>query len=186
MAADEILFEAEEKMESALNYLRTEYRGIRTGRASVGLVDHIKVDYYGSPTDLRQLASIATPEATLIVVKPFDPSSLKEIEKAIYASDLGITPHVDGQVIRLSVPALTGDRRRQIATQMKKMAEAERIVIRNARRDANKQVDKEQKSSELTEDEARKIKDDVQKLTDKHEKEITRIMEAKITEIEDT
>ena len=102
MAMDEILLDVEEKMESAVAYLKREFRGIRTGRASVGLVDHIKVDYYGSPTDLRQLATIATPEPTLIVIKPFDPTSLKEIERAIQASDLGITPSSDGKVIRPS------------------------------------------------------------------------------------
>ena len=101
MTIDEVLFEAEEKMEHAVEFLRTEFRGIRTGRASAGLVDHIKVDYYDTPTDLRQLASIATPDATLIVIKPFDPTSIKEIEKAIFASDLGITPSNDGKMIRL-------------------------------------------------------------------------------------
>ena len=183
---DEILFSAEDKMESVLEYLKIEFRGIRTGRASAGLVDHIKVDYSGSPTDLRQLASIATPEATLIIIKPFDPTSLKDIEKAIYASDLGITPSVDGKVIRLSVPPLSGDRRQQIVAQLKKMAEAAKVAIRNARREANKQTDKEQKSSELTEDEAKKGKADTQKLTDKYEDQIADVLNAKSTEIEDS
>jgi len=101
---DEILFEVEANMETALDYLRKEFRGIRTGRASGGLVEHIKVDYYGSPTDLRQLATISTPESNLIVIKPFDPSGAKDIERAIQASDLGITPNADGKVIRLSIP----------------------------------------------------------------------------------
>ena len=150
MAMDDILLDAEEKMEHAVDYLHKELRGIRTGRASAGLVDHIKVDYFGSPTDLRQLATIATPDATLIVIKPFDPGSIKDIEKAIFASDLGITPSVDGKVIRLSVPPLSGERRTQIAAQIKKMAEQTRVAIRNARREANKEIDKEQKDSELT------------------------------------
>ncbi|MHC4561285.1 MAG: ribosome recycling factor [Planctomycetota bacterium] len=185
MAMDEILFETEDKMETAIEYLREEFRGIRTGRASAGLVDHLKIDYYGSPTDLRQLASISTPEPTLIVIKPFDPSSLKDIEKAIFASELGITPNVDGKVIRLSVPPLSTERRQQISTQIKKMSEQTRVVIRNARRDGNKHTDAQQKGSELTEDEAKKGKDDIQKLTDKYEKTVTEMVDAKTTEIEE-
>lgn len=182
---DEILFEVEEKMEADIEYLRKEFRGIRTGRATSGLVDHIKVDYYGSPTDLQQLASIATPEATLIVIKPFDPQSVKDIEKAIFASDLGITPSVDGKVIRLHVPPLSGERRQQIAGQIKKMSEQTRVAIRNARRDGNKHVDALQKSSELTEDEAKKGKEEIQELTDKFEQAVTELVEAKTTEIEE-
>jgi len=183
MATDEILLEVEEKMEAAVEYLRKEFRGIRTGRASAGLVEHIKVEYYGSPTDLRQLATIATPDASLIVIKPFDPSSLKDIEKAIYASDLGITPSADGKVIRLSVPSLSTERRDQIAAQLKKMAEACRVAVRNARRDGNKEADRQQKASELTEDEARKAKDDIQKLTDDYEEKVTEILDAKTKEV---
>ncbi|HDZ21762.1 hypothetical protein LCGC14_0285270 [marine sediment metagenome] len=185
MAMDDILLDAEEKMEHAVDYLHKELRGIRTGRASAGLVDHIKVDYFGSPTDLRQLATIATPEATLIVIKPFDPGSIKDIEKAIFASDLGITPSIDGKIIRLSVPPLSGDRRTQIAAQIKKMAEQTRVAIRNARREANKEVDKEQKDSELTEDDAKHGKSEVQDLTDKYEKSVTEMIDTKTTEIEE-
>ena len=185
MAAEEILFEVEEKMEAAVDYLKKEFRGIRTGRASAGLVDHIKVEYYGSPTDLRQLATIATPDASLIVIKPFDPSSLKDIEKAIYASDLGITPNADGKLIRLSVPPLSTERRNRIAGQLKKMAEASRVAIRNARRDANKDADKEEKASELTEDGARKLKDDIQKLTSTYEQKVTELLDAKTKEIQE-
>ena len=183
MAMDEILFEVEEKMESALDYLNDEFRGIRTGRASVGLVDHIKVDYYGSPTDLRQLATIATPEATLIVIKPFDPASLKEIEKAIYSSDLGITPQTDGKLIRLAVPPLSGERRHQLVVQVKKMAEQCRVSIRNARRDGNKEADGQQKASELTEDEAKHGKDDIQKLTDSYDEKVGQALDAKVKEM---
>ena len=186
MAMDDILLDVEEHMDHALEYLRDEFRGIRTGRASAGLVDHIKVDYYGSPTDLRQLATIGTPDATVIVIKPFDPGSIKDIEKAIFASDIGITPSVDGKVIRLSVPPLSGERRTQIAGQLKKMAEASRITIRNARRDGNKEVDKQQKASELTEDEAKKGKDEIQKLTDQYERKVTELLDAKTLEIQET
>ena len=186
MPTDEILMDVEEKMESALDYLRKEYRGIRTGRASAGLVDHIKVDYYGSPTDLRQLATISAPDASMIVIKPFDPSSMKDIEKAIHASDIGMPPQADGKVIRLNVPPLSGERRNQIAGQLKKMAEAARVTIRNARRDGNKEIDREQKAGEMTEDEAHKAKDDVQKLTGDFEKKVTEHLDAKTTEIQDS
>ncbi|MBN1943187.1 MAG: ribosome recycling factor [Phycisphaerae bacterium] len=182
---DEILLDVEEKMESAVEYLRREFRGLRTGRASGGLVEHIKVEYYGSPTDLRQLATISAPEANLIVIKPFDPSGLKDIERAIQASSLGITPSSDGKVIRLVVPPLSIERRNQLAGQVKKMAEAARVTIRNARRDGNKDVEKKQKASELTEDEAKKGKDDVQKLTDQYEKKVTELVEAKTREIQE-
>jgi len=182
---DEILFETEEKMEHAVEYLRSEFRGLRTGRASVGLVDHLKVDYYGTSTELRQLASIATPEATLIVIKPFDPASIKDIEKAIHASDLGIPPSVDGKVIRLSVPALSTERRQQIAAQIKKMAEQTRVAIRNSRREGNKEVDAMQKASELTEDEAKKGKENIQELTGQYEEKVTQLVEAKTKEIEE-
>jgi len=183
---DEILFEVEANMETALDYLRKEFRGIRTGRASGGLVEHIKVDYYGSPTDLRQLATISTPESNLIVIKPFDPSGAKDIERAIQASDLGITPNADGKVIRLSIPPLSIERRDQLTGQVKKMAEAARVTIRNARRDGNKILDAKQKSSDLTEDESKKGKDSVQKLTDRFEKKISELLTAKTTEIQET
>ena len=183
---DEILFEVESHMETAMDYLRKEYRGIRTGRASGGLVEHSKVDYYGSPTDLRSLATISTPESNLIVIKPFDPSGMKDIERAIQASDLGITPNTDGRVIRLSVPPLSIERRNQLAGQVKKMAEAARVTIRNARRDGNKLTDTTQKASDLTEDQAKKGKDSIQKLTDSFEKKITELLTAKTTEIQET
>jgi len=186
MAMDEILLSAEEKMESAVEYLRKELRGMRTARASAGLVDHIKVDYYGSPTDLRQLATISTPDPTMIIIKPFDPGSVKEIEKAIQVSELGINPSVDGKIIRLVVPPLSLERRHQIAAQVKKMGEAAKIAIRSARRDGNKEADKQQKASELTEDEAKKGKEDIQDLTKKYEAKIDEILEAKNKEIEET
>ncbi len=186
MALDDILLDVEGHMESAVEYLRNEFRGIRTGRASAGLVDHLKVDYYGSPTDLRQLATISTPEATLIVIKPFDPSSLKDIERSIQASDLGITPNSDGKVIRLAVPPLSMERRQMLVGQIKKMAEASKIVIRNARRDGNKEAEKQQKASELTEDDLHKGKDDIQALTKKYEEKVDELLAAKSKEIEET
>ncbi len=186
MATDDILLDVEEKMETAIEYLRKEFRGIRTGRASAGLVDHIKVEYYGSPTDLRQLATISTPDASLILIKPFDPSCLKDIEKAIYASSIGITPNNDGKVIRLAIPPLSTERRQQLAGQLKKMSEATRVAIRNARRDGNKEADKEEKASEMTEDDAKRTKEEIQKLTDTYEKKVSEILEAKTKEVQDT
>ena len=183
MSMDDILLACEEKMDSALAYLRGELRGLRTGRASAGLVDHIKVDYYGSPTDLRQLASFAVPEPALIVIKPFDPSSLRDVERAIQSSNIGLTPMTDGKLIRLSVPAPSTERREQLAVQARKMGEASRVAVRNARRDANKAVDKAQKDSALTEDEAKKGKDDVQELTKDYEKKITELIGLKTEEI---
>jgi len=183
MAMDDILLGCEEKMDSALGYLRNELRGLRTGRASAALVDHIKVDYYGSPTDLRQLASIAVPEPALIVIKPFDPSSLRDIERAIQSSNIGLTPMADGKLIRLQVPMPSTERREQLSVQVRKMGEAGRVAVRNARRDANKAVDKAQKDSELTEDDAKKGKDDVQELTKDYEKKITELIDAKTEEI---
>ena len=180
-----ILLEVEEKMDRDVEYLRKEFRGIRTGRASPGLVVHIKVDYYGSPTDLRQLASIATPEPTLIVIKPFDPGSLKEIDKAIAASNIGINPQSDGKVIRLAIPPLSGERRHQIAGQLKKLAEAARVAVRNARRDGNKEADQQEKASEMTEDEARHCRDEIQKLITLYEAKIDEILDSKTQEIEE-
>ena len=153
MDIDGIAFEAEEKMEKAVTFLRNEFRTIRTGRASPALVDTIRVDYYGASTSLKELANLSAPEANLIVIKPFDPSSIKEIEKALISSSLGITPSSDGRIIRLVVPPLSGERRHQLAQQIKQMAEQARVNIRNARRDANKKLDQAQKDKILTEDE---------------------------------
>ena len=185
MAIAKIISDTKVKMQHAVDYFHEEMRGIRTGRASAGLVDHIKIDYYGSPTDLRQLAAISTPEPSLIVVKPFDPGTLKEIEKTIQSSDLGITPMADGKVIRLSIPALSGERRTKLINQVKKMAEASKIAIRNVRRDANKTVDKIEKSHEISEDNRDDAKEDIQDLTKKNEKLIDEALTKKITEIEE-
>ena len=186
MSLDEICFEAEAKMEKAVSFLGGELRGIRTGRATTGLVEHIKVDYYGSSTPLQQLASLATPEANLIVIKPFDPSSIKDIERAILASELGITPQSDKRVIRLTVPPLSGERRKQLANQVKQMAEQGRISIRNIRREANKHIDQEQKDKKASEDEAAKGKDEIQELTKKYEEKVGELLKGKLAEIENS
>jgi len=183
MPTDDILLDCEEAMEKATTYLAQELRGIRTGRASVGLVDHIKVPYYGSPTDLRQLASIATPQPDMIVIKPFDPGSVKDIERAIQASELGITPATDGKVIRLPIPPLSMDRRKTLAAQIKKMAEAAKVTVRNARRDMNKQAEQEEKDNLMTEDEAEKCRAEIQKLTDEYGSRLDTLLDEKTKEI---
>ena len=185
MPIKKVLTEVKLKMTHAVDYFHEEMQGIRTGRASAGLVDHIKIDYYGSPTDLRQLAAISTPEPSLIVVKPFDPGTLKTIEKTIQSSDLGITPMADGKVIRLKVPALSGERRTKLIAQVKKMSEASKISVRNARRDGNKAVDKIEKSHDISEDNRDDAKDDIQSMTKSHEKQIDEAMAKKVAEIEE-
>jgi len=183
MSVEEIVLNAEEKMEKAVEFLRGEFKGIRTGRASTALVDNIKVDYYGSPTPLKQLANISTPEANLVIIKPFDVSVIKEIDKAIMASPVGITPNSDGRIIRLVVPALSGERRTQLAQQIKHMAEQSRVSIRNLRRDANKHLDHEQKDKILTEDERDDGKKEIDELTKKYVRQVDDILKAKTEEI---
>ncbi len=183
MPVDDILLEAEEKMEKAVSHLHEEFRGVRTGRANSGLVDHIKVEYYGSPTPIRQLANIGTPEPQMIVIKPYDPSSLKDIEKAILASDLGITPSNDGKVIRLQIPPLSEERRRQILHHAKDLSEQAKVAIRNIRRDANRVLDAEKKDGIIPEDDMYRGKDEVQKLTTDYEKQVDDLLTRKSDEI---
>lgn len=185
MPVDEIELEAEEKMESAGDYLRQELRGLRTGRASAALVEYIKVEYYGAPTDLRQLAAINTPEASLIIIKPFDPGSVKDIEKAIQASNLGITPQSDGKIIRLAVPPLSGERRKILMGQVKQMGEQAKVAVRNARREGNHELEREQKDKSITEDERDSGKQSIQKLTDQYVAKIDEIIGAKNKEVEE-
>jgi len=186
MPIDDILLDCEERMDSAVEFFHKELRGIRTGRASAGLVDHLKVECYGATTDLRQVAAISVPEPDLIVVKPFDPHTLKDIERGLQASELGITPVSDGKVIRLPVPALSGERRQRLAAQLKKMAEDARVAVRNIRRDANKTADAEEKAGDLSEDDADKCKEDIQKLTDQYGKKIDELLAAKSKEVMDS
>ena len=183
MSLEEISLEIEEKMSKAVTFLKSEYRTIRTGRASTALVDNIKVDYYGSATPLKQLANISTPEVSLIVVKPFDTSIIKAIEKAILASPIGITPNSDGRIIRLAVPALSGERREQLAQQIKQFAEQARVSIRNTRRDGNKQLDHEQKDKVLTEDERDDGKKELDELTKQYVAQVDELLKSKTDEI---
>jgi ribosome recycling factor len=183
MSSDEIVLDAEERMEKAVNHLREELRGLRTGRASPALVESVKVEYYGAMTPLKQLAHIGAPEPSLIVIRPFDPSSLKAIEKAILTSELGLTPMNDGKVIRIKIPPLSGERRKQLVARVKEVTEEARIAIRNIRRDANKQVDQAQKEKLLTEDERDKTKEEIQDLTKKYEGMANELSEKKQAEI---
>ena len=180
---DEILMNAEEKMEKTLAALAENFAGVRTGRANAMVLDRIKVDYYGVPTPINQMAGIKTPEAHLLVIEPWDKGVLRGIEQAILQSDLGVTPSNDGERIRLPFPALTEERRRELAKQCKGLAEDARVAVRNARRDANAAIDKAKKNDGLPEDEAKRAEADVQKLTDKFIEKIDAAFKKKEAEV---
>ena len=183
MPTQKIIAEHESSMKKTVEFLQTELRSVRTGRASAGLVENLSVEYYGSPTPLKQMATIATPDADMIIIKPFDPVSLKDIEKAIKNSDLSLAPMLDGKVVRLSVPPLSGERRDQLAQQVKQMGEKTKVSIRNIRRDANKILDEEQKNKVITEDDRDKGKNDIDNLTKKFTDKIDAVVKAKSEEI---
>ena len=183
MSAEEILFDAEERMEKAVEVLKHSLAGIRTGRANPGLVDSLRAEVYGSPTPIKQIASVGAPEPTQIVVRPYDAGTIKDIEKAIIASDLGLTPQNDGRVIRINIPALSTEVRRKMVSRVKELAEEAKVSIRNIRRDANKAADQEQKDKELTEDERDKTKEEVQELTKKFESQVTNMAKAREAEV---
>lgn len=164
---DEIMLEAEERMEKAMESLGEAFASVRTGRANALVLNKITVDYYGVPTPINQMAAVKTPDAHLLVIEPWDKAMLGAIEHAITSSNLGVTPNNDGTRIRLPFPALTEERRRELVKQCKAYSEEARVAIRNARRDANAAIDKAEKNDGLPEDEARRAKDEVQKLTDK-------------------
>src|SRR5665213_189897 len=185
MPLDDILLDCEDLMDKAVEHLRHELRGIRTGRATPAIVEHIKVDYYGTPTDLRSIAMISVPEATQLLIKPFSPGDMKAIEKAINDSKIGLTPHSDGKTLRLMLPPLSQERRLQPAGQAKGHAEEMKIRIRTARRDANKLIDTEEKGGVITEDDAKNGKEQVQELTKTHETKIDEVLEHKKKEIMD-
>ncbi|MCO6438880.1 MAG: ribosome recycling factor [Phycisphaerae bacterium] len=174
------------KMSKAVEYLKQELRGLRTGTAHPGLVEHIRIDVssYGTQNELRELATIAVPDPATLLVKPFDPGTLKDIERGLQTSNLGVTPMNDGKAIRLPIPPLSGERRQQIVQQVKKLGEAQKIAVRNARRDANKAAETLEKDSKLSEDEAKDLKDRIQKLTKKFEDEIDAVMSAKSKELQ--
>ena len=169
MSTDEILFDVDERMEKAANVLKTNLAGIRTGRANPGLVDSLRVEVYGSPTPMKQIASIGVPEPNQIVIRPFDPNTIGDIEKSLIASDLGFNPQNDGRLIRIIIPSLSTDVRRKMVSRIKELSEEAKISIRNIRRDGNKAADQGEKDNELTEDDRDHAKDEIQKLTKKYE-----------------
>ncbi|MEM1211427.1 MAG: ribosome recycling factor [Planctomycetota bacterium] len=183
---DTILLEAEEAMDKAVDYARSEMKGVRTGRASPGLIEYVKVEAYGAESDLRTLAMIQAPEPTQLVVKPFDPSTIKDIIKGIEASGLGLNPMPDGKIVRINIPALSGDRRKQLVASVKQMGEQAKITIRNARRDANKALDQagKDKSLGLSEDEVKDAKEQIDELTKTHEAKVEESVTTKSAEIE--
>ena len=183
MALDDILLDAEGRMEQAVKVLDEELRSVRTGRATSALVENIKVDYYGSPTPLKQLANIVVSESNVLVIRPFDPSCLKEIEKAIFKSEIGIVPQTDAKVVRLVVPPVSEERRKQLAHQVKHTAEQAKVAIRNVRKDANKHIEREEGDSGVSEDEVFKAKEEVQNLTKDYEKKVDEVLEHKTKEI---
>jgi ribosome recycling factor len=183
MNGKQILKDAEDRMEKALQFLRDELRGLRTGRATPALVENIRVDYYGSPTPLKHLAQITTPDAQSILIRPHDQAALKDMEKAVRSSDLGLTPNSDGKLIRLQVPAMSGDQRKKIVQNIKKMAEDAKVSCRSIRRDGNKQFEQEEKNKTMGEDEADRGKEDVQNLLKKYEDRITEVADKKAKEV---
>ena len=175
--------ELEEKMQKTINILEDNYAAVRAGRANPAILNKVSVDYYGVPTPISQVAGISVPEARMIVISPWDASILKEIEKAIIASDIGLNPNNDGKVIRLNFPELTEERRKELAKDIKKTAEDSKVGIRNIRRDGMEKIKNDLKNGDITEDEKTKLENDVQKLTDKYVAEIDKVYENKEKEI---
>ena len=173
----------ESRMEKTVNSLKEEYKSIRTGRASAAIFDKVRVDYYGTPTPLNQVGNISIPEARTIVISPFDKSIMGDIEKAIQKAELGLNPNNDGKVIRIAIPPLTADRRKELVKQAKATAENYRTTIRNIRRDVNDELKKQQKAGELTEDGLKQEEDKLQKLTDSFIAEIGKVYDSKEKEI---
>ena len=173
----------EERMEKTITSLKDSFNTIRTGRANAAIFDKVRVDYYGTKSPLNQVATIAIPEARSVIITPFDKSLITEIEKAIQMADLGLNPSNDGKVIRISIPALTADRRKELVKQAKTVAENSRTAIRNIRRDGNDELKKQQKDGTLTEDGLKTETDKLQKLTDKYIDEINKIYDAKEKDI---
>lgn len=178
-----MLEQYEEKMDKSLDSLLNEFASIRAGRANPHLLDKIRVDYYGQPTPLQQVANISVPEARTLMIQPWESSLIKEIEKAILCSDLGITPNNDGKSVRLNFPELTEDRRKEMAKDVKKKGENAKVAIRNVRRDANDAFKKQNKASEISEDELKDLEEKVQKLTDKYIDKVDKAVEEKTKEI---
>ncbi|MGE0760215.1 MAG: ribosome recycling factor [Pirellulaceae bacterium] len=183
MSADDILLDAEDRMEKAIGVLKQSLAGIRTGRANPGLVDSLRVDAYGSQVPMKQLASVGAPEPTQIVIRPYDPGTIKDIEKAIIASDLGFNPQNDGRLIRISIPPLSTEVRRKLVARIKELAEDTKVSIRNIRRDANKAAEQAEKDKVLTEDLLEKAKEDIQDLTKRYEGTVSEMAKTRENEV---
>ncbi len=180
---EEINGETKEKMGKSINALKSDLKKVRTGRASLNVLDDIRVDYYGTPTPLNQMATLAIPESRLITIQPWDATVIKDIEKAILKSNLGLTPTSDGKIIRIAIPALTEERRKEIVKQVSKICEEYRVAVRNIRRDANEMLKELKKEGEASEDDVFKAQDRVQKITDEHIKKIDEIYREKEKEV---
>jgi len=184
-AYDDIVSETREKMDKSLKHLQDVLRGVRTGRASTALVENLRVEYYGTPTPIAQLASISVPEPRMIAIKPFDASCINDLVKALQKSDLGITPQSDGKVVRLNVPPLSGEQRTKLASKVKELCEETRVALRNGRREANKQADAMTKSGDLTQDDNRGLHDEIQDLLKQFEGKVDATLEKKSAEVMD-
>ena len=182
---NELFVDVKDRMNKAVEHYQHEVSTIRTGRASANILDVVKVDYYGTPTPLNNIAHVTVPEGQLIVIQPFDPSSLEFIEKAIMSSDVGLTPNNDGSVIRLNIPTLTEERRKDLVKVVHKIIEEGRVAVRNIRRDANDLLKKSEKDNDLSEDNLRRATDNIQEMTDEHIKNLNQIQEAKEKDILD-
>lgn len=179
----EIINDAEQRMKKAIEHLKQDLASLRAGRANPAMLDKVMVNYYGTPTPINQLANITVPEARLLIIQPWDKSVIPEIEKAIMKSDLGVTPTNDGNVVRIAIPQLTEERRKELVKVAKKRAEDAKVAVRNIRREANDEIKAKEKEKAISEDEAKKAADDIQKLTDKYVKDIDLIFQAKEKDI---
>jgi ribosome recycling factor len=180
---EDIYQETRDNMAKTVSALKKEFKRVRTGRASLSLLDGVRVDYYGTPTPLNQMATLAVPESRLITIQPWDASVIKEIEKAILKSDLGLTPSSDGKIVRIAIPPLTEERRKELVKVVNKMCEDHKIAIRNIRRDSNEMLKDLKKDGDISEDAAFKAQDEVQKITDEHIKLIDKVTKDKEKEI---
>ena len=183
MTVDQLITDATRRMDKSVDSTRTEFNTVRTGRASAALLDRITVDYYGVPTPLKQLATINVPEARMLTVQPFDPGSIKQIEKAIMESDLGLTPSNDGKIVRLPIPQLTEERRKELVKVVRHMAEEHKVAVRNVRRDTMRHLEELVKNGDVGDDEERAAEGRVQKLTDEHTAKIDELLKRKEAEI---
>ncbi len=183
MTGDEILLDTEERMEKAIEILKKNLSGIRTGRANPGLVDSLRVDVYGSPTPIKQVAAVGAPEPTQIVIRPYDTSTIKDIEKASVGSDLGFNPQSDGRVIRINIPPLSTDVRKKMVSRIKDLAEEAKVSVRSVRRDGNKAADQSEKDKLISEDQRDDLKEQIQELTKKFEEQATAIARNRESEV---